>query len=227
MSGASATLRPANIVSVDVFGFARDTEDDRHKIALAFEALTARLEATAARHLGRVFSGAADGFFLELPSAEAAVVAGDEIANGPWPPVRVGVHEGPVEALPSGELAGKAVQVAARIQQAADKGAVLVSEDVRRDLHGPLAKRLHKDASSVKFDRPEDNTAVYKLAYVEAVDETALKARNRQRAIRIAAGAVAFAGPIVKQVVSGGGAAVLRGALDTVAHRSGASSHAA
>jgi TolB-like protein/tetratricopeptide (TPR) repeat protein len=181
-------------VSVDVFGFPRETDDDRNKIALAFEALTARLEATAARHFGHVFSGAADGFFLELPSAEAAVTAGDEIANGPWPPVRVGVHEGPVEALPSGELAGKTVQVAARIQQAADKGAVLVSEDVRKDLHsGPLAKRLHRDTAQVKFDRPEDNTPVYKLSYVQIVDESALRARNRQIALRVGAGVVVVA----------------------------------
>ena len=51
--------------------------------------------------------------------------------------------------------------------------------------------------------------------------------RESQELREMAAGAVAFAGPIVKQVVSGGGAAVLRGALGTVAHRSGASSHAA
>jgi TolB-like protein/tetratricopeptide (TPR) repeat protein len=179
---------------VDVFGFPRETEDDRNKIALAFEALTARLEATAERHFGHMFSGAADGFFLELPSAEAAVTAGDEIANGPWPPVRVGVHEGPVEALPSGELAGKAVQVAARIQQAADKGAVLVSEDVKRELPaGALAKRLHKDASPVKFDRPEDSTPVYKLAYAEVVDESAARARRRQLALRLGIAAAAAA----------------------------------
>ena len=43
--------------------------------------------------------------------------------------------------------------------------------------------------------------------------------RESQELRELAAGAVALAAPILKQVVAGGGAAVLRGAYDTVAHR--------
>jgi len=177
----TTSLRQAAIVSVDVFGFSRDSEEDRQKVTQAFEALNARLESTADRHNGRVFYGAADGLFLELPSADDAVVAGEEIANGPWPPVRVGVHQGKVSALPSGELAGAAISTVARIQQAADKGAVLVSEEVRRALHkATLSKRLHKDPASARFDRPDDPSSVYKLTFVQPVDESAVRAGNRR-----------------------------------------------
>ena len=43
--------------------------------------------------------------------------------------------------------------------------------------------------------------------------------RESQELRELAAGAAAFAVPIIKQVVAGGGGAVLRGAYDTVAHR--------
>ncbi len=184
----NSNLRQASIVSVDVFGFSRETEEDRQKVTQAFEALNARLESTADRHNGRVFYGAADGLFLELPNADEAVVAGEEIANGPWPPVRVGVHQGNVAALATGELSGSAISTVARIQQAADKGAVLVSEEVKRALHtATISRRLLKDSSPIKFDRVEDLTPIYKLSFVKPVDEAALKRTNR-RTLMILAG---------------------------------------
>jgi TolB-like protein len=181
VADGNANVRQAAIVSVDVFGFARDTEEDRQKVTQAFEALNARLESTAERHNGRVFYGAADGLFLELPSADEAVVAGEEIANGPWPPVRVGVHQGPVAPLASGELEGDAISTVARIQQAADKGDVLVSEDVKRAIRAAtLSKRLSRDAA-VRPDRGQDLPPVYKLSFVQPVDHVALHASNRRR----------------------------------------------
>ncbi len=184
MADGIANLRQASIVSVDLFGFARATEEDREKVANAFEALTARLEATAVRHSGRVFNSDADGFFLELPTPEAALAAGDEIANGPWPPVRVGVHQGAVSALFTGQLSGEAISTAAHIQQAADKGVVLVSDEVRKSVRDPaITKRLIRDTASV------GTTPVYRLAFQAPVDEAALKQSNRRLILSLAGGA--------------------------------------
>ena len=192
MAEGNSNLRQASIVSVDVFGFSRETEEDKEKVSQAFEALNARLETTAGRHNGRVFYGDADGLFLELPSADEAVVAGEEIANGPWPPVRVGVHQGNVASLASGALSGQAISTVARIQQAADRGAVLVSEEVKQALRtATLSKRLVKDTSPIKFDRVEDLTSIYKLSFVQPVDHAAIKRTNRRTLMILSAVTVA------------------------------------
>ena len=57
--------------------------------------------------------------------------------------VRVGVHVGDVMLGPNGDLLGHSVNVAARLQQLAKPGAVLVSMDVRRAVRGRLQQRLH------------------------------------------------------------------------------------
>src|SRR5881296_1833639 len=50
--------------------------------------------------------------------------------------VRVGVHLGDVAVAPDGDLYGDAVNAAARIQQAAAPGQVVVSQDIWRQLRG-------------------------------------------------------------------------------------------
>ena len=190
MADGSLNLRLATIVSVDVFGFDRDTDEDRQKIALAYEALVARLESAAERHNGRVFASDQDGFMVEFPDAATAVAAAEEIATGPWPPVRVGAHQGHVTALPGGDLAGEAVATAAHVQQVADRGAVLVSEDVRRALQGsPLGRRLGRIDRPVKAQGTGDNVPVYRLEFIPVVD-TAAQSRRLQRIAMTAAGVV-------------------------------------
>lgn len=178
MADGNVNLKQASIVSVDLFGFARQTDDDLAKAAQAFEALNARLESTASRHNGRVFNTDAEGFFLELPTPEEALLAADEIANGPWPPVRVGVHYGAVQALYSGELAGDAVQTAAHVQQAAEKGQVLASGDIRKAVRDPsMGRRLAREIGSV------GSTSVFQLTHVVPVDLTAQREAARRRMV--------------------------------------------
>ena len=183
MADGGLNLRLATIVSVDVFGFARDTDEDRQKITLAYEALVARLESASQRRDGRLFASDQDGFMVEFPSAATAVAAAEEIAAGPWPPVRVGVHQGHVTALAGGDLVGEAVATAAHVQQAADRGAVLASEDVRRALQGdPAARRLVRIDRPVKAEGSGVAVPVYRLDFIPVVD----RAGQRQRLQRIA-----------------------------------------
>jgi class 3 adenylate cyclase/tetratricopeptide (TPR) repeat protein len=189
VADGNLNLRQATIVSVDVFGFPREADDDRQKIALAYEALVARLESTAQRHDGRLFASDQDGFMVEFPNAATAVAAGEEIATGPWPPVRVGVHQGHVTAMAGGDLVGDTVATAAHVQQAADRGAVLASEEVRRSLQGGLARRLARVDRPVKAQGTGETVPVYRLEFLQVVDTTAERARLRRIAM-IAAGAV-------------------------------------
>jgi len=190
VADGSLNLRLATIVSVDVFGFARDTDEDRQKIALAYEALVARLESAAERRDGRLFASDQDGFMVEFPNAATAVEAAEEIATGPWPPVRVGVHQGHVTALPGGDLVGDAVVTAAHVQQAADRGAVLASEALRRALPGgALGRRLVRIDRPVKAEGAGDDVPVYRLEFIPVVD-TAAQRQRLQRIAMITAGVV-------------------------------------
>jgi class 3 adenylate cyclase/tetratricopeptide (TPR) repeat protein len=196
VADGSLNLRPATIVSVDVFGFPREADDDRQKIALAYEALVARLESTAQRHDGRLFASDQDGFMVEFPNAATAVAAGEEIATGPWPPVRVGVHQGHVTAMAGGDLAGDTVATAAHVQQAADRGAVLASEEVRRSLQGGLARRLVRVDRPVKAQGTGDAVPVYRLEFIPVVDTAAQRDRLRRIAM-ITAGVLVAAAAVV------------------------------
>jgi len=188
VADGSLNLRLATIVSVDVFGFDRGTDEDRQKIALAYEALVARLESAAERHNGRVFASDQDGFMVEFPNAATAVAAAEEIATGPWPPVRVGAHQGHVTALAGGDLVGDTVATAAHVRQVADRGAVLASEDVRRALQGsPLARRLVRADRPVKAEGTGGDVPVYRLEFMPVVDTAAQRERLRRIAMITAA----------------------------------------
>ncbi len=113
-----------------------------------------------------MFNTAGDGFMLEFPSASSALEAAEEIAAAGDPPVRVGVHLGDVNMTEGGDLLGHGVNVAARIQQMASPGAVLVSGDVKRAIRGPLGERL-KPQGSVKLDKMSETLPVFALAPAE------------------------------------------------------------
>jgi len=52
----------------------------------------------------------------------------------------VGVHVGDVLVAEGGDLLGHSVNIAARLQEVADPGSVLVSMDARRAVRGSLAR---------------------------------------------------------------------------------------
>ncbi len=194
MQQASPNLRQADLVAVDVHGFARATEDDKRKLDQAFAALAARLEGAAERHGGRIVGHFAEGFLLEFPSADPAILAAEEIATGPWPPVRVGVHQAMVMAMPGGALTGEAIPLVWRIMTLADQGTVLASDAVRRSVqsHG-LARRLLRDSAPLATGTPGEPVALHRLSYVPPVDPVA-KRKTDQRLYLIAAAVVIVVG---------------------------------
>ena len=194
MADGSPNLKQTSMVSVDVFGFARETDEDRQKIALAYEALIARRESAASRHGGRLFASDEDGFMMEMPGADAALIAAEEIATGPWPPVRVGAHQGDAEILPGGDLAGSTVAATARIQHAADRGAVLASEEIRKAVSANLSRRLVRADPPTRFDQPGDSSAVHRLTFVPVVDHEAVRKNNRRLYLTVAGVVAAVSG---------------------------------
>ena len=101
------TRRLATIVALDVAGYSARTEADEARTTAEVTALRALIEGIAARHGGRVFNAAGDGFMLEFGSCLAAVEAASELAQTCEPKVRVGVHLGDVLVQPNGDLLGQ------------------------------------------------------------------------------------------------------------------------
>jgi adenylate cyclase len=162
MTESAALRKLASIVAIDVAGYSRRTETDEEAAVRAVAELKARVTKAASAHGGRVFNTAGDGFMLEFPTATGALAAAEEIALAGDPPVRVGVHLGEVSLADGGDLLGHGVNVAARIQQMALPGAVLVSGDVKRAIRGPLGERLTPQGS-VRLDKMSETLPVFVL----------------------------------------------------------------
>ena len=136
-----AARRLATILATDVCGYTALSERDPLGAPAAIDRLTERVRAAAARHGGRVFSRAGDGFLCEFPTATAGVAAALDMAEeqraapieaaGEPIRLRTGLHTGEVTAEASGDLLGHAVNVASRLQGAARPGGILMSDATR------------------------------------------------------------------------------------------------
>jgi class 3 adenylate cyclase/TolB-like protein len=128
----------------DIVGYTRlseENEGEAVRLAHAFQRVARRV---VDGFEGRVVKFMGDGALAEFPSTEMAVRsahallaafahAADEegLRSGG---LRVGVHVGDVAGTQDGDLYGDGVNVASRLQSAAEPGEVWVSEDVWRQL---------------------------------------------------------------------------------------------
>lgn len=157
---ADAVRKLATIVALDVAGYSARTEADEAKTTAEVADLRKVIEGIAARHGGRVFNTAGDGFMLEFGSSLVAVEAAFELAETCEPKVRVGVHLGDVMVQPNGDLLGHGVNVAARMMAQAAPGTVLVSADVRRMMRGPLVQSL-RSKGIIKLAKMSETIEVF------------------------------------------------------------------
>ncbi len=162
----------ATIVALDVAGYSARTEADEAKTTAEVAALRKVIESIAARHSGRVFNTAGDGFMLEFGSSLAAVEAAFELAETCEPKVRVGVHLGDVVVQPNGDLLGHGVNVAARLMAKSDPGSALVSGAVRQTIRGPITERL-VSRGSMQLDKMAETIEAFALTAVASAIVTA------------------------------------------------------
>lgn len=148
---AGPSRRLAAIWFADIVGFtelsARD-EDGALEVSSAMEQLARQEVAT---HDGRVVKLLGDGVLTEFGSANAAVRAAlglqasfseSEVVRSRGRALRIGVHICEVVATPDGDLYGSGVNLASRIESAAEPGRVAVSEDVAHQLRQRAEFRL-------------------------------------------------------------------------------------
>src|SRR5436309_5129243 len=145
MQGTPFSHRLAAVWFADVAGYsARAAKDECGALQLV-QLLQALSRETVRRYEGRIVKFVGDAVLAEFPSTALAVQAAaalsrayleQSVATGHAHSLTVGVHVGDVAVSSEGDLYGDAVNAAARIQEAAAPGQVVVSQDVWRQLRG-------------------------------------------------------------------------------------------
>ncbi len=145
MQGTLFSHRLAAVWFADVVGYsARAAEDESGALRLV-EILQALSRETVRRYEGRIVKFIGDAVLAEFRSTNLAVQAAatlsrdyveQSVATGHAHTLTVGVHVGDVAVGSEGDLYGDAVNAAARIQEAAEPGQVVASQDVWRQLRG-------------------------------------------------------------------------------------------
>ena len=140
---ANISSRLAAVWFADIVGYSRLASRDETSALALVEQLRSMIEEILAEHGGRLVKATGDGGLAEFASAEAAVRSGLALERRfaeragllvPGARLRVGIHVGEVVPGAGGDLYGDGVNTAARLQQSAEPGQVVVSEDVWRSL---------------------------------------------------------------------------------------------
>jgi adenylate cyclase len=145
MQGTPLPHRLAAVWFADVVGYSeRAAKDERGALQL-IEILQALSRETVGHYNGRIVKFIGDAVLAEFPSTALAVQAGavlsrtyleQSAATGHSHRLTVGVHVGDIAVSSEGDLYGDTVNAAARIQETAEPGQVVVSQDVWRQLRG-------------------------------------------------------------------------------------------
>jgi adenylate cyclase len=136
--------RLAAILAADVVGYSALMERDEEATYAEFERLKRELiEPGLSRHEGRLIKTTGDGAHAEFASPLAAVRCAveiqDHLASGGSPlRLRVGLNLGDVIVGQDGELYGDGINIAVRLEGAADPGGILISEKVYNEVEGKV-----------------------------------------------------------------------------------------
>jgi class 3 adenylate cyclase len=139
----------ATILSADVAEFSRLMGEDEEQTLRTFRGHKQVFESLVAMHRGRIFNTAGDAILAEFGSAVEAVRCATDIQtalrtrNDQLPPsrqvrFRIGVNLGDV-MLQGQDLLGDGVNVAARLQTAAEPGGICISGSVHDQIRNKLS----------------------------------------------------------------------------------------
>lgn len=152
--GSAQERRLAAVVFLDVVGYSTlMAEDERGTHSRWMRMLSEVIRPTAQEHRGRIVKSTGDGVLAEFPSAREAVdwaqVLQGELArnvgeSGPVAralPTRVSVHLCDVYVTED-DIYGDGVNVAARLQEHAPPGGIVISEAVHERVRGDLKRSV-------------------------------------------------------------------------------------
>ena len=148
----------------DIAGYSRHAARDESGALRLVEILQRLASDTVPQFRGRVVKFVGDAVLAQFPSADLAVRAAVALNNGyiqrsnamgSAEGLRIGVHLADVAVAPDGDLYGDGVNTAARIEEAAEPGQVVISQDVWRQLRGrPEFRFEHLGDRSLKGTGP-------------------------------------------------------------------------
>jgi adenylate cyclase len=132
------------ILAADVVGYSKLMGEDEAGTLEALRALRNELIApTVASYRGNVIKSMGDGWLVEFPSAGNAVACAVavqlELQDHPIIKLRAGLHVGDV-TFEEEDVFGDGVNIAARLQDLAVPGAIIISDFARQSMDGRLAK---------------------------------------------------------------------------------------
>ena len=155
ISGSSQLIerKLATILSADVAEFSRLMSEDEEQTLRVFRGHKKVFEALVATHHGRVFNTAGDAILAEFASAVEAVRCATDVQsalrtrNDKFPPnrqvrFRIGVNLGDV-MIQGQDLLGDGVNLAARLQTAAEPGGICISGSVHDQIRNKLSLAFH------------------------------------------------------------------------------------
>src|SRR5271170_2174487 len=139
----------ATILSADVAEFSRLMSEDEEQTLKTFRGHKQVFESLVKMHRGRIFNTAGDAILAEFASAVEAVRCATDIQaalrtrNDQLPPARqvrfrIGINLGDV-MLHGQDLLGDGVNVAARLQTAAQPGGICISGSVHDQISNKLS----------------------------------------------------------------------------------------
>jgi adenylate cyclase len=136
--------RLAAILAADVVGYSALMQRAEEATYAEFEQLKREvIEPSLSRHDGRLIKTTGDGALAEFASPSSAVRCAVEmqgsIASGRSSlKLRIGINLGEVIVGADGDLFGDGINIAVRLEGAADPGGILISEKVYSEVEGKL-----------------------------------------------------------------------------------------
>ena len=143
----------STILSADVAEFSRLMGEDEEQTLRVFRGHKKVFESVVAMHNGRIFNTAGDAILAEFPSAVEAVrcatdiqaalrTRNDQLAPNRQVRFRIGINLGDI-LIQGQDLMGDGVNVAARLQTAAEPGGVCISGTVHDQIRNKLSMSFH------------------------------------------------------------------------------------
>jgi class 3 adenylate cyclase/flagellar basal body-associated protein FliL len=168
----------ATILSADVAGYSRLMAEDEEQTLRTFRGHREVFEKLVALHRGRVFNTAGDAILAEFGSAVEAVRCATEIQaalstrNDQLPEdrqvrFRIGVNLGDV-MLQGEDLLGDGVNVAARLQSAAEPGGICISGSVYDQIRNKLSLTF-RPLGDMSFKNIPQSVRTFAIAGVEGL----------------------------------------------------------
>ena len=173
----------ATILSADVAEFSRLMGEDEEQTLGIFRGHKQVFESLVAMHRGRIFNTAGDAILAEFNSAVEAVRCATDIQaalrtrNGQLPPsrqvrFRIGINLGDV-MVHGQDLLGDGVNVAARLQTAAEPGGICISGSVHDQIRNKLSLSF-QSLGEMNFKNIQQPVRTFSIT--EAEDRGALPA---------------------------------------------------